>query len=85
MTAAGVSLQCLPRKRPLASPQVGLRHGCLRRVDVLRFRELSALVGRSDRGILINAVAGWVPDRIRRLVCVDVSVPRDGESNNDVC
>jgi len=50
-------------------------------VGVLHFREL---VGHSDRGILINAVARWIPDRIRRLVYADVSVPRDGESNNDV-
>jgi pimeloyl-ACP methyl ester carboxylesterase len=42
------------------------------------------LVGHSYGGTVITAVAERVADRIRRLVYLDASVPRDGESNNDV-
>ncbi|HEY3911872.1 MAG TPA: alpha/beta fold hydrolase [Stellaceae bacterium] len=42
------------------------------------------LVGHSYGGMVITAVAERVPDRICRLVYLDASVPRDGESNDDV-
>jgi pimeloyl-ACP methyl ester carboxylesterase len=42
------------------------------------------LVGHSYGGTVITAAAERVPDRIRRLVYLDASVPRDGESNDDV-
>ena len=42
------------------------------------------LVGHSYGGTVITAVAEQAADRIRRLVYLDASVPRDGESNNDV-
>ena len=42
------------------------------------------LVGHSYGGTVITGVAERVPDRIRRLVYLDASVPRDGESNDDV-
>ena len=44
----------------------------------------SILVGHSYGGTVITAVAEQVPDRIRRLVYLDASVPRDGEANDDV-
>jgi pimeloyl-ACP methyl ester carboxylesterase len=42
------------------------------------------LVGHSYGGTVITEVAERVPDRIRRIVYLDASVPRDGESNDDV-
>jgi pimeloyl-ACP methyl ester carboxylesterase len=55
-------------------------------VGLLHYRDLNGvtLVGHSYGGTVITAVAELVPDRIRRLVYLDASVPRDGESNNDV-
>ena len=50
-------------------------HGGLR--DVI-------LVGHSYGGAVITAVAEEVPDTLRWLVFLDASVPRTGESSNDV-
>lgn len=55
-------------------------------VGLFRYRDLNEvmLVGHSYGGMVITAAADRVPDRIRRLVYLDASVPRDGESNDDV-
>jgi pimeloyl-ACP methyl ester carboxylesterase len=55
-------------------------------VGLLHYRDLYrvTLVGHSYGGTVITAVAEKGPDRIRRLVYLDASMPRDGESNNDV-
>ena len=52
----------------------------------MHYRDLSGviLVGHSYGGMVITAVAEQVPERIRMLVYLDASVPRDGKSNNDV-
>ena len=41
------------------------------------------LVGHSLAGITIPQVAARVPDRIRALVFVSCTVPRDGQSTHD--
>jgi pimeloyl-ACP methyl ester carboxylesterase len=53
---------------------------------LLHYRDLTGvtLVGHSYGGTVITAVAERHPDRIGRLVYLDASVPRDGESNNGV-
>jgi len=55
-------------------------------VGLFEYRDLHdvILVGHSYGGTVITEVAERVPDRIRRLVYVDASVPHDGESNDDV-
>lgn len=55
-------------------------------VGLFEYRDLHdvILVGHSYGGTVITGVAERVPDRIRRLVYLDASVPRDGESNDDV-
>lgn len=55
-------------------------------VGLFEYRELHnvILVGHSYRGTVITGVAERVPDRIQRLVYLDASVPRDGESNDTV-
>jgi pimeloyl-ACP methyl ester carboxylesterase len=55
-------------------------------VGLFEYRDLHdvILVGHSYGGMVATGVAEQVPDRIRRLVYLDASVPRDGESNDDV-
>jgi pimeloyl-ACP methyl ester carboxylesterase len=55
-------------------------------VGLFEYRDLHdvILVGHSYGGTVITGVAERVPDRIRRLAYLDASVPRDGESNDDV-
>jgi pimeloyl-ACP methyl ester carboxylesterase len=55
-------------------------------VGLFEYRDLQdvILVGHSYGGTVITEVAERVPDRIRHLVYLDASVPRDGESNDDV-
>lgn len=42
------------------------------------------LVGHSYAGTVITGAAERVPERIRRLVYLDASIPHDGEANDDV-
>lgn len=55
-------------------------------VGLFEYRDLHdiILVGHSYGGTVITGVAERVPARVRRLVYLDASVPRDGESNDDV-
>jgi pimeloyl-ACP methyl ester carboxylesterase len=54
-------------------------------VDELESRDLHdvVLVGHSLAGLTIPQVAGRVPDRIRALVFVSCTVPRDGQTTYD--
>lgn len=55
-------------------------------VGLFEYRDIYnvILVGHSYGGTVITGVAERVPARIRRLVYLDASVPRDGESNDTV-
>jgi pimeloyl-ACP methyl ester carboxylesterase len=55
-------------------------------VGLFEYRDLHdvILVGHSYGGTVITGVAERVPDRVRRLIYLDASVPRDGESNDAV-
>jgi pimeloyl-ACP methyl ester carboxylesterase len=80
------TLTGLGERAHLLSPQIGLQTHIADIVGVLHYHDLNGvtLVGHSYGGTVITAVAEQVPERIRRLVYLDASVPRDGESNNDV-
>jgi pimeloyl-ACP methyl ester carboxylesterase len=80
------TLTGLGERAHLLSPQIGLQTHIADIVGLLHYRDLNGvtLVGHSYGGTVITAVAEQVPERIRRLVYLDASVPRDGESNNDV-
>jgi len=85
-TAISATLTGLGERAHLLSPQIGLHTHVADIVGLLHYRDLNGviLVGHSYGGTVITAVAEQVPDRIRCLVYLDGSVPRDGESNNDV-
>ncbi len=80
------TLTGLGERAHLLSPQIGLQAHIADIVGLLHYHDLNGvtLVGHSYGGTVITAVAEQVPERIRRLVYLDASVPRDGESNNDV-
>jgi len=85
-TAISATLTGLGERAHLITPQVGLDTHVTDIVGLMHYRDLTAvtLVGHSYGGMVITAVAEQVPDRIRRLVYLDASVPQDGESNDDV-
>jgi len=85
-SVASATLTGLGERAHLLSPQIGLHTHVADIVGLFHYRDLSAvtLVGHSYGGTVITAAAEQVPDRIRRLVYLDASVPRDGESNDDV-
>ncbi len=80
------TLTGLGERAHLLRPDIGLDTHVTDIMDLLHQRDLHdvTLVGHSYGGTVITAVAERVPDRVRRLVYLDASVPRDGESNNDV-
>jgi len=80
------TLTGLGERAHLVSPEVGLSTHVSDVVSLLHFRDLSGatLVGHSYGGTVITAVAEQASALIRCLVYLDASVPRDGESNNDV-
>jgi pimeloyl-ACP methyl ester carboxylesterase len=85
-TAVGVTLSGLGERAHLLSREIGLATHVADVVGLLHWRDLGdvILVGHSYGGTVITAVAGQVPQRLRRLVYLDASVPQDGQSNNDV-
>ena len=85
-TAIFATLTGRGERAHLLSRQIGLRTHIADIVGLLHYRALNevTLVGHSYGGTVITAVAEQMPERIRRLVYLDASVPRDGESNNDV-
>ena len=85
-TVIAATLTGLGERAHLLTPRTGLHTHVDDIAGLLHYRDLSGviLVGHSYGGMVITAVAERVPERIRMLVYLDASVPRDGESNNDV-
>jgi pimeloyl-ACP methyl ester carboxylesterase len=85
-TVIGATLTGLGERAHLLSRETGLETHVSDIVGLFDCRDLHevVLVGHSYGGAVITAAAERVPDRIRRLVYLDASVPRDGESNDDV-
>lgn len=85
-TVVAATLTGLGERAHLLTPDIGLETHVSDIVGLLRYRDLHGviLVGHSYGGTVITAVAEQVPDCISRLVYLDASVPRDGQSNNDV-
>jgi pimeloyl-ACP methyl ester carboxylesterase len=85
-TVIPATLTGLGERAHLLSRDIDLNTHVSDIVSLLEYRDLHdvVLVGHSYGGIVITSVAERVPDRIRRLVYLDASVPRDGESNDDV-
>lgn len=71
--------------RPADLAAIGIAEFVDAVVDELVARDLHdvVLVGHSLAGLTIPQVAGRVPDRIRALVFVSCTVPRDGQSSYD--
>jgi pimeloyl-ACP methyl ester carboxylesterase len=85
-TAIGATLSGLGERAHLASGDIGLETHVADVVGLMHWQDLGEvhLVGHSYGGTVITAVAEQVPERLRRLVYLDASVPKDGQSNNDV-
>jgi pimeloyl-ACP methyl ester carboxylesterase len=71
--------------RPADLSQIGIAEFVDAVVDEIVSRDLHdvVLVGHSLAGLTIPQVAGRAPDRIRALVFVSCTVPRDGQSTYD--
>lgn len=82
----GATLTGLGERSHLLSPEISLETHIADIVNLFEYRDLRdvVLVGHSYGGTVITAVAERVPGRIGHLVYLDASVPRDGESNDDV-
>jgi len=85
-TVIPATLTGLGERAHLLSREIDLDTHISDIVGLFEYRDLHdvILVGHSYGGTVITGVAERVPDRIRRLVYLDASVPRDGESNDDV-
>ena len=85
-TVVPATLTGLGERAHLLSPDIGLETHISDIVGLFEYRDLNGviLVGHSYGGTVITGVAERVPDRIQRLVYLDASVPRDGESNDTV-
>jgi pimeloyl-ACP methyl ester carboxylesterase len=80
------TLTGLGERSHLLSREIGLDTHILDIIGLFQYRNLHdvILVGHSYGGTVITGVADRAPERVRRLVYLDASVPRDGESNDDV-
>jgi pimeloyl-ACP methyl ester carboxylesterase len=80
------TLTGLGERAHLASRETSLETHVADVVNLFHWRDLHdvTLVGHSYGGTVITGVAEQIADRIGRLVYLDASVPRDGESNDDV-
>jgi pimeloyl-ACP methyl ester carboxylesterase len=85
-TVIPATLTGLGERSHLLSPAISLETHVADIVHLFDYRDLRdvILVGHSYGGTVITAVAERLPARICRLVYLDASVPRDGESNDDV-
>ena len=85
-TVINVTLTGLGERAHLLSREIDLETHISDVVHLFHYRDQTGatLVGHSYGGTVITAVADRIPDRIRRLIYLDASVPRDGESNDDV-
>ncbi len=70
----------------LAHPLIGLETHVRDVVNVLTYEDLRGviLVGHSNGGTLITAVAERVPERLAHLVYLDAFVPQDGQATIDL-
>ena len=80
------TLTGLGERAHLINPEISLETHVSDIVGLLHWRSLDdvVLVGHSYGGTVITAVAERVPRSIACLVYLDASVPRDGQSNDDV-
>lgn len=80
------TLTGLGERAHLASREIDLDTHISDVVGLFEYRDLRnvILVGHSYGGTVITGAAERVPERIERLVYLDASVPRDGESNDAV-
>ncbi len=85
-TVVAATLTGLGERAHLLDRQTGLDTHVDDIVALMHYRYLKdlVLVGHSYGGTVITAVAERVPDQIQSLVYLDGSVPRNGQSNNDV-
>jgi pimeloyl-ACP methyl ester carboxylesterase len=85
-TAVGATLSGLGERAHLLSRDIGLDTHVADIVGLMQWQDLGGvtLVGHSYGGTVITAVAEWAPERVRQLVYLDASVPKNGQSNNDV-
>jgi pimeloyl-ACP methyl ester carboxylesterase len=82
----GATLTGLGERAHLLSQHIGLHTHISDIVGMVNHRDLNevVLVGHSYGGMVITGAAEQIPAHIRYLVYLDASVPRDGESSNDV-
>jgi pimeloyl-ACP methyl ester carboxylesterase len=80
------TLTGLGERSHLAHPLIGLETHIRDVVNVLTYEDLSEviLVGHSNGGTLITAVADRVPERLAHLVYLDAWVPEDGQATIDL-
>jgi len=80
------SLTGLGDRAHLLTPDVNLSTHVQDIVNLLEYEDLQdvTLVGHSYGGMVISAVAGRVPERVRQLVYLDAFVPEDGQSLFDL-
>jgi pimeloyl-ACP methyl ester carboxylesterase len=81
-----LTLTGLGERAHLAHPLVGLETHVQDIVNVLTYEDLGEviLVGHSNGGTLITAVAERVPERLAHLVYLDAFVPDDGQATIDL-
>lgn len=79
------TLTGLGERSHLAHPMIGLETHVQDIVNVLIYEELSGviLVGHSNGGTLITAVADRVPELLEHLIYLDAFVPDDGQATID--
>jgi pimeloyl-ACP methyl ester carboxylesterase len=85
-TVIPATLTGLGERTHLLSRQIDLDTHIADIVGLFEYRDLHdvILVGHSYGGMVVTGVAEQVPGRISRLVYLDASAPRDGETNDDV-
>src|SRR6266480_552113 len=85
-TVIPATLTGLGERAHLLSRKIDLDTHISDLVSLFEYEDLHhvILVGHSYGGVVITGVAEQVPARIQRLVYLDASVPRDGESNDTV-
>lgn len=79
------TLTGLGERAHLARPDIGLDTHLQDVVNVLEFEDLRevTLLGHSYAGIVVTGVADRAPERLRRVVYLDASVPDDGDTMLD--
>lgn len=77
------SLTGLGERVHLSSPDIGLDTHILDVVNMILYEDLHniILVGHSYGGMVITGVADSIPERMKKLIYIDASLPVNGESN----